>query len=117
MKFTVRQEIASKSVFEYNGVGTFGELSLMYGKPRAATVRVIGKKDTPNVLWSLDRRSFRRLVMKSTSSDLVKTLRSVKVLKSLAVSRSSALQTCSAKSVLNQTTKLLHKVNLVIPFT
>ena len=39
----------------------------MYGKPRAATVRVIGKKDTPNVLWSLDRRSFRRLVMKSTS--------------------------------------------------
>ena len=77
----------AKSVFEYNGVGTFGELSLMYGKPRAATVRVIGKKDTPNVLWSLDRRSFRRLVMKSTSSDLVKTLRSVKVLKSLAVSQ------------------------------
>ncbi len=78
---------AAKPVIEYNGVGTFGELSLMYGKPRAATVRVIGKKGTPNVLWSLDRRSFRRLVMKSTSGDLVKTLRSVKVLKSLAVAQ------------------------------
>lgn len=37
---------------------SFGELALMYGAPRAATVRA----GTPGQLWRIDRRAFRALV-------------------------------------------------------
>jgi CRP-like cAMP-binding protein len=40
-------------VFEYtNAGGTFGELSLMYSQPRAATVQA----RTAGRLWSIDRQ-------------------------------------------------------------
>lgn len=42
--------------------GTFGELALIYGTPRAATVRA--KTDTK--LWGIDRDSYRRILMGST---------------------------------------------------
>ena len=66
------------------GVGnpSFGELALMYSKPRAVTV--IAK--TAGSLWTLDRRAFRKVLMKSTSKDLVRTLRSVEILQSLSKS-------------------------------
>ena len=53
----------------------------MYSKPRAATVKAA--KDC--VLWAMDRRSFRNILMKSTGRSIMKTLRSVDVLKSLSV--------------------------------
>lgn len=42
--------------------GTFGELALIYGTPRAATVRA--KTDVK--LWGIDRDSYRRILMGST---------------------------------------------------
>lgn len=41
--------------------GSFGELALIYGTPRAATVRA-----KSNVkLWGIDRESYRRILMVS----------------------------------------------------
>jgi len=42
--------------------GSFGELALIYGSPRAATV--IAKTDC--TFWAIDRVTYRRVVMKST---------------------------------------------------
>lgn len=42
--------------------GSFGELALIYGTPRAATVKA--KSDVK--LWGLDRDSYRRILMGST---------------------------------------------------
>jgi len=66
----------------------FGELALMYSKPRAATVTA----STDGVLWAMDRRSFRSILMKSSATSMVRTLRSVDVLKSLSVGQLQRLQ-------------------------
>ena len=42
--------------------GSFGELALIYGTPRAATV----KAATDVKLWGIDRDSYRRILMGST---------------------------------------------------
>jgi len=44
--------------------GSFGELALIYGTPRAATI----KAKTDVKLWGLDRDSYRRIIMGSTIS-------------------------------------------------
>ena len=59
----------------------FGELALMYSKPRAATVTAT----SDGMLWAMDRRSFRSILMKSSTSSTIRTLRSVEVLKQLSV--------------------------------
>lgn len=41
--------------------GSFGELALIYGTPRAATVKA--KSDVK--LWGIDRESYRRILMAS----------------------------------------------------
>lgn len=46
---------------EYEDNGSFGELALMYNQPRAATVVAL----TEGSLWAMDRKSFRRIVLKS----------------------------------------------------
>jgi len=66
----------------------FGELALMYSKPRAATVTAT----RDGVLWAMDRRSFRSILMKSSAVSLTRTLRSVEVLKSLSVGQLQRLQ-------------------------
>lgn len=43
--------------------GSFGELALMYNAPRAATVQ---SAENTCTLWSLDRVTFRRILMDST---------------------------------------------------
>ncbi len=43
--------------------GSFGELALIYGTPRAATVKA-GAHDVK--LWGIDRDSYRRILMGST---------------------------------------------------
>ena len=50
-------------VFEYGPGGSFGELALMYNAPRAATITAA----TECTLWALDRMTFRRILMDSTS--------------------------------------------------
>ena len=42
--------------------GSFGELALIYGTPRAATV----KAKTDVKLWGIDRDSYRRILMGNT---------------------------------------------------
>jgi CRP-like cAMP-binding protein/serine/threonine protein phosphatase PrpC len=59
---------------------SFGELALMYNKPRAATVRAL----SAGVLWALDRLAFRCILLKTPSRDLIRTLRGVDVLSSLS---------------------------------
>ena len=49
---------------------SFGELALMYQKPRAATV----KANTSGILWALSRTAFRSIVMKDSVERLTKTL-------------------------------------------
>jgi len=82
--------------------GSFGELALMYNAPRAAT---IVSTSTQNVLWALDRVTFRRILMESTFQKrrmYEAFLEEVPVLKSLvAYERSKiadALETATYKA-------------------
>jgi len=50
-------------VASYGPNSSFGELALMYNAPRAATI----KTTSESVLWALDRVTFRRILMDSTS--------------------------------------------------
>lgn len=71
-------------VFVYTVEGSaFGELSLMYGKPRAASV--IAK--THGKLWSIGRAAFRAVIMldKQEGDGLLEVYRSIPVFKDLLV--------------------------------
>ena len=50
-----------KKVAECKQGSSFGELALMYGHPRAATVLSV----EPSTLWSLDRITFRTIILKA----------------------------------------------------
>lgn len=50
-----------KKVAENTSGSSFGELALMYGHPRAATVLAV----TPCTLWRLDRVAFRTIILKA----------------------------------------------------
>ncbi|CZS98479.1 hypothetical protein WAI453_005777 [Rhynchosporium graminicola] len=52
-----------KQVATIQSGGSFGELALMYGSPRAATVI---SNEAGCTLWALDRITFRRILMDST---------------------------------------------------
>lgn len=74
----------NQNVFTYTTEGAaFGELSLMYGKPRAATVRA----KTDGALWSIGRLAFRAVLMKKRTSNLLKALRGLPVLKGLSITK------------------------------
>ena len=66
----------------------FGELALMHNKPRSATVTCV----SAGSLWAIDRRSFRAILMKSSSHQLTRTLRSVEVLRSLSLNQLQRLE-------------------------
>lgn len=53
-----------QKVGSYDGTGFFGELALMYNMPRAATIRAV----TNGVLWSLDRKTFRQIIVKANAN-------------------------------------------------
>jgi CRP-like cAMP-binding protein/serine/threonine protein phosphatase PrpC len=80
-----KEEIAGNVVHVYeSGVEQhpgFGELSLMYGKPRAASVIAL----TDGKLWALDRRIFKRVVLrpKDFRRDILKVLKKVELFKAL----------------------------------
>eukprot|EP00898_Chlorokybus_atmophyticus_P000853 jgi/Chlat1/1769/Chrsp134S02092 len=58
---------------------SFGDLALMYGKPREATV--VARSD--GVLWALDRVAFRGIMRRYSPQLVLKVLRSVHILESL----------------------------------
>mmetsp|Transcript_42239 Transcript_42239/g.99136 ORF Transcript_42239/g.99136 Transcript_42239/m.99136 type:complete len:390 (+) Transcript_42239:117-1286(+) len=53
-------------VFEYNAGGAFGELALLHGEPRLASVRAT--EDC--VTWALDRDTFRKIMMSTGKQDM-----------------------------------------------
>ncbi|KAL1515801.1 hypothetical protein AB1Y20_002417 [Prymnesium parvum] len=68
---------------------SFGELALMYAKPRAAGV--VAKTD--GMLWKMDRLSFRRLHASAGHEiDLTKILRKMEVFRSLTVAQLQQLR-------------------------
>jgi serine/threonine protein kinase len=88
----------NQSVFTYTTDGAaFGELSLMYGKPRAATVRA--KSD--GALWSIGRLAFRAVLMKKRTSNLLKALRGLPVLKGLSVTKLHRIAECCTEETFN----------------
>jgi len=74
-------ETLGEVVHMYRGEthSSFGELALMYSKPRAASVVAA----TDGLLWALDRHAFRSILMKSDSQEIIKCLRKVQILESL----------------------------------
>jgi len=64
------------------GGSSFGELSLMYGKPRAATVTAVES----GVVWALARPAFKSMLMRKVSAtNLIKVLKKVDILKNLPI--------------------------------
>ena len=64
------------------GGSSFGELSLMYGKPRAATVTAT----SDGVIWALARAAFKAMLMRKVShTNLIKILKKVEILKQLPI--------------------------------
>jgi len=55
--------IGGNKVGAYEGTGSFGELALMYNTPRAATITAT----TKGTLWSLDRQTFRQIIVKANA--------------------------------------------------
>lgn len=50
-----------KRVHQFENVGSFGELALLYNMPRSASIVA----ETEGVLWAMDRASFRRIVQRA----------------------------------------------------
>merc|ERR1711936_1081416 len=56
--------VNGEKVVQIGEGGSFGELALIYGTPRAATVKASTSSDVK--LWGIDRDSYRRILMGST---------------------------------------------------
>merc|ERR1712223_977466 len=56
--------VNGEKVVQISEGGSFGELALIYGTPRAATVKACTASDVK--LWGIDRDSYRRILMGST---------------------------------------------------
>jgi len=56
--------IDGNHVGSYTDTGFFGELALMYNMPRAATIKATGG----GTLWSLDRKTFRQIIVKANAT-------------------------------------------------
>ena len=57
----VSQDGHDKRVHQFENVGSFGELALLYNMPRSASIVA----ETEGVLWAMDRASFRRIVQRA----------------------------------------------------
>lgn len=68
-------------IHEYKQVGeAFGELSLMYGKPRAASV----KAKTDGKLWCIGRAAFRAVMLRGQNEGLLDIFRTIPVFNELS---------------------------------
>jgi CRP-like cAMP-binding protein len=90
----------NQCVFTYTTEGAaFGELSLMYGKPRAASVRA----KTDGTLWSIGRLAFRAVLMKRRTVNLLKSLRLLHIFKGLSVPKLQRLaESCTEETFNNR---------------
>lgn len=71
-----------QQIFSYNEPGSaFGELSLMYGKPRGASVIATSKGS----LWCLGRAAFRAVMMKGKSEGLLDVYQTIPVINELSL--------------------------------
>ena len=61
---TFQVYVNGEKVLQIGEGGSFGELALIYGLPRAATVKASSSSDVK--LWGIDRDSYRRILMGST---------------------------------------------------
>ena len=77
--FKGNTQIHKYSVDEYAVNPSFGELAMMYAKPRQASVKCIER----GTLWALDRVGFREAQKTSTGTDVIKILSKVELLKQL----------------------------------
>jgi cAMP-dependent protein kinase regulator len=59
---STKANVYGKKIGEYKNSGFFGELALLYNQPRSATI--ISMEDD-GILWTLDRKSFQKLVISS----------------------------------------------------
>lgn len=76
------EEGISQIVFTYTTTGAaFGELSLMYGKPRAASI----KAKTDGQLWCLGRQAFRAVLVKKNQQEILNLYKCVPVMKSVGM--------------------------------
>ena len=80
--FIKKGDAEAKQVFQYSAGAVFGELALMYGEPRAATVTATSEC----VLWCLDRSTFKNIMMKQNNEQygVVKFLDKLPILKPLS---------------------------------
>ena len=62
--FIFQVYVNGEKVLQIGEGGSFGELALIYGLPRAATVKASSSSDVK--LWGIDRDSYRRILMGST---------------------------------------------------
>ncbi|RHY19747.1 hypothetical protein DYB25_001296 [Aphanomyces astaci] len=67
---------------------TFGELALMYSKPRAATVLATAGGGT---LWTIDRSAFRSILVRRPLRNVVQRLRNLPLLRPLTVAQLNLL--------------------------
>ena len=70
-------------VFEYNPPSCFGELALMHGKPRAASV--VATED--GAVWCLSFLAFHAICARTSHKELLAILRNVNVLHTLSTSQ------------------------------
>ncbi|CAK4110854.1 unnamed protein product [Aphanomyces euteiches] len=70
-----------------NSHPTFGELALMYSKPRAATVIA----QSAGTLWTIDRLAFRSILVRRPLRNVVQRLRNLSLLRSLTVAQLNLL--------------------------
>lgn len=84
---------------DYNPGQTFGELALMYGNIRAATITVSPKQTlTPCVLWRLDRTIFKKIVLNAAQPNqhlFLDFIATVHIFSSLARKDKETMVTCS----------------------
>ncbi|KAF0696353.1 hypothetical protein As57867_012864, partial [Aphanomyces stellatus] len=82
---------------------TFGELALMYSKPRAATVIA----QTAGTLWTIDRLAFRSILVRRPLRNVVQRLRNLAFLRPLTVAQLNLLAEEMKEQVVPKGTVLL----------
>eukprot|EP00968_Pinguiococcus_pyrenoidosus_P007218 scaffold480_cov257-Pinguiococcus_pyrenoidosus.AAC.6 len=81
----------------------FGELALMYSHPRAASVVA----QTTGLLWALNRKVFRHVVLRRNRKALIKTMKSVDVLDTLTVQQLQRLCDIMKEETYTKGTKIV----------